>query len=126
MDCEGIFKLYAVFTLWICVFPQLKVTIGHFLVHLHTTETQVVNNAAAQPLIRSHTEDVITAGVKVGLQTGQQTARQQVAVPPVAVSCLLLSANKLLCSAHIQVLTRTEVAHQLRQTICLHVGVILG
>lgn len=89
------------------------VCVFFYLVHLHTTETQVVNNAAAQPLIRSHTEDVITAGVKVGLQTGQQTAGQQVAVAPVAVACLLLSTNKLLRSAHIQVLTCTEVAHQL-------------
>lgn len=88
-------------------------TVFSYLVYLHTAETQVVNNAAAKPLIRSHTKDVITASVKVGLQTGQQTTGQQIAVAPVAVACLLLSTNKLLCPAHIQVLTRTEVAHQL-------------
>ena len=97
-----------------------------YLVYLHTAEPQVVNNTAAQPLIRSHTKDVITASVEVGLQTSQQTAGQQIAVTPVTVACLLLSTNELLRPAHVQVLTCTEVAYKLWQTICLHVGVILS
>lgn len=97
-----------------------------YLLHFYTAETQVVDNAAAKPLIRSHTKDVITASVEVGLQTGQQTTGQQIAVAAMAVACLFLSTNKLLRSAHIQVLARTEVADQLRQTVCLHVSVILG
>lgn len=97
-----------------------------YLVHLHTAETQVVNNAATQPLIWPHTEDVVTAGVKMRLQTGQQTARQQIAITPVAVARLLLPADELLRPAHVQVLTGTQVAHQLRQTVRLHVSVVLG
>lgn len=94
--------------------------------HLHTAETQVVDDAAAQPLVGSHAEDIVAAGVEVGLQTGQQAAGKQIAVATVAVARFLLPANKLLRSAHIQVLARAEVAHQLRQTIRLHVGVVLG
>lgn len=93
--------------------------------HLDTAETQVVYNAAAQPLVGPHAEDVVTTCVQMWLQTSQQTAGQQVAITTVAVASFLLSANELLRPAHVQVLTCAEVAHQLRQTIRLQVSVIL-
>lgn len=94
--------------------------------HLHAAQTQEVDDAAAQPLVGSHAEDVVAAGVEVRLQTGQQAAGKQVAVPPVAVACLLLSSDELLSPAHVQVLTCAEVSHQLRKMIRLHVSVVLG
>lgn len=93
--------------------------------HLHTAQTQVVDDAAAQPLIRPDTEDVVAAGVQVRLQAGQQAAREQVAVAAVAVAWPLVAADELLGTAHVQVLAGTQVSHQLHDTLGLRVRVVL-
>lgn len=96
------------------------------LVHLHTAQTQVVDNAAAQPLIRPDTEDVIAAGVQVRLQASQQTTREQVAISAMAIACALISTNELFSAAHVQVLASTQVAHQLHDALRLRVRVVLS
>lgn len=99
---------------------------GVYLVLLHAAQAQVVDDAASQPLVGTHAEDVVAAGVQVRLQPRQQAAGEQVPVAAVAVPRLLLPADELLGPAQVQVLARAQVPHQVRQAVGLHVGVVLG
>ena len=87
---------------------------------LAAAQAQVVDDAAAQPLVGPDAQDVVAAGVEVRLESGQQAARQEVAVAAVTVARLLLAPDELLGPTHVQVLARAQVTHQLRQTLRLH------
>ena len=63
-----------------------------------------IKDAAAQPLIRARTDDVIAAGFQVGAQLLQQCPRQQHPKTPVAVAAWgRLSTDEVLGPAQIEV-----------------------
>ena len=63
-----------------------------------------IKDAAAQPLIRARTDNVIAAGFQVGAQLLQQCARQQHPKAPVSVAAWgRLSTDEVLGPAQIEV-----------------------